>query len=65
MTAYSTYFRRPLVNLLSATLILGRARPTVRMHLMSYPRDGPVQPACDGHSIQGGCLRRYTVRREP
>ena len=45
MTAYSTYFRHPLVNLLSATLILGQARPTVRMYLMSYPRDGPVQPA--------------------
>lgn len=47
MTAYSIDFRRPLV-LLSATLILSQARPTVRMHLMSYPRNGPVQP----------CLRR-------
>ena len=36
MTAYSIDFRHPLVNLLSATLILSQARPTVRMHLMSF-----------------------------
>lgn len=47
MTAYSIDFRRPLVNLLSATLILSQARPTVRMHLrvLSERWTGAALPA--------------------